>query len=104
MNDLCLTMPDLAHSRLVYLTPVFPWDGFPENFARLSQPALVVLGTRDQCYDPVQLEKLAAQRPFQLTVLPNFHHGLEAPDDYRSSIRGLETICSATERLLDMAD
>ncbi|MGE5589548.1 MAG: alpha/beta hydrolase [Bacillota bacterium] len=104
MNDLCLEMPDLARSRLVYLTPVFPWEGFPEKFARLSQPALVVLGTRDQCYDAVQLEKLAAQRPFELTVLPNFHHRLEDPDDWQKSIHGLETICKATERFLDSTD
>lgn len=32
LNDLGLTVPELAHCRLVYLTPVFPLAGFPDKF------------------------------------------------------------------------
>ena len=101
LNDLCLELPELGRARLVHLTPIFPHEGFAEKFRRTRQPALLVLGTLDPCYNSVQLEDLARARDFRLTVLPNVHHGLEDPDDYRNSIRLIETICAAVEAFID---
>lgn len=89
---LCREEGDLAQARAAYLTPLLGTPLFDAAFAASSTRAYVALGTEDRFYDSAALEKLQAQRPFALRLVPGQDHGLDFNGDLDASLWDLRSI------------
>lgn len=89
---LCRDQEDLVSARAAFLTPLLGTPMFDASFVAGSGPAYVALGTLDRFYDPAALERLQAQRRFQLRVVAGQDHGFDFNGDLESSLRDLRTV------------
>jgi len=89
---LCREEEDLASARAAYLTPLLGTPLFDAAFLAAPTRALVALGTEDRFYDPSTLERLQAQRPFALRVVPGQDHGFDFNGDLDASLRDLRSV------------
>jgi pimeloyl-ACP methyl ester carboxylesterase len=53
---------------------------------KTSQPAYLAVGTHDRYYSAEVLERLQAQRPFELALIEGADHSLDVPGDLSASI------------------
>ena len=83
---LCAHRSELATARAAYLTPAIGTPFFDPFFVKTSQPAYLVVGTHDRYYSAAVLERLQAQRPFELVLIEGADHGLDVPGDLSASI------------------
>ncbi len=97
---LCRDLPALAGARAAYLTPMLGTPFFDPAFAETSNPAFVALGTADRFYDPEALERLRAQRGFQLTPVEGADHSLNIPGDLEASIANMARVVRETVEFL----
>jgi dienelactone hydrolase len=90
--DLCGQAPVLAMARAAYLTPLLGSPAFDEPFVRTHQPAYLAIGTADPFYDAQALDRLRAERPFDLTVVDSADHGMNVPGDRAASAAAVERL------------
>jgi dienelactone hydrolase len=89
---LCREEAELASARAAYLTPLLGTPLFDAAFLAAPTRALVALGTEDRFYDPATLERLQAQRPFALRIVPGQDHGFDFNGDLDASLRDLRSV------------
>ena len=89
---LCRDQEDLASSPAAFLTPLLGTPMFDASFAAGSGPAYLGIGTLDRFYDPAALERLQAQRAFQLRVVVGQDHGFDFNGHLETSLRDLRTV------------
>ena len=83
---LCGHRPELAGARAAYLTPALGTPFFDPFFVKTSQPAYLAVGTHDRYYSAEVLERLQAQRPFELALIEGADHSLDISGDLPGSM------------------
>ena len=83
---LCAHRSELTTARAAYLTPALGTPFFDPFFVKTSQPAYLAVGTHDRYYSAEVLERLQAQRPFELALIEGADHSLDVPGDLSASI------------------
>ena len=83
---LCAHRSELANARAAYLTPALGTPFFDPFFVQSSQPAFLAVGTHDRYYSAAVLERLQAQRPFELALFEGADHGLDIRGDLSASM------------------
>ena len=92
--QLCISEPELASARAVYLTPLVGSPLFDSLFTQTTQPAYFALGTADPLCDLAALEELRSARPFELTVIDGADHSLYVEGDLEASFGALRRVTS----------
>jgi len=101
---LCREETELASARAAYLTPLLGTPLFDAAFLAAPTRALVALGTEDRFYDPATLERLQAQRPFALRIVPGQDHGFDFNGDLDASLRDLRSVVGDLVDFFDADD
>jgi len=84
---LCAHRSELATARAAYLTPALGTPFFDPFFVKTSQPAYLAVGTHDRYYSAEAVERLQAQRPFELALIEGADHSLDVRGDLSASMR-----------------
>jgi hypothetical protein len=84
-----------AETSLILLTPIM------DAPAQVEQtPTLAVIGTADRYYDAASVRETGAAPNLHWLVLEGLDHGLEMPDDWKTSIKMLQRVTSACATFL----
>jgi hypothetical protein len=102
MSHLLATEARLAHSPMIWLTPLLRNDKLRSQIQNTPR-GLVVIGTADHQYDPAYLAEIQSKGNCEVVVVDGADHSIEVKDNVWQSLQVIERVTRAIQTFVASA-
>ncbi|MBO8157147.1 MAG: hypothetical protein H0Z32_11855 [Bacillaceae bacterium] len=90
----------IEDARVIWLTPLLHSQQITSEMKRITNPSLVIIGTKDPCYIKENVAELHQIENVEVVSIPDANHSLELEGDIQSSIQVMSDILQAITKFM----